>query len=53
VIQRWDVAAGGLIAREAGATVVRGAGTAFPQGILAAAPSVAAPLHELLTRRSV
>jgi myo-inositol-1(or 4)-monophosphatase len=53
VIQPWDVAAGGLIAREAGATVVRGAGTAFPQGILAAAPSVAAPLHELLTRRSV
>ncbi|MFF0339646.1 inositol monophosphatase family protein [Kribbella sp. NPDC004875] len=52
VIQPWDVAAGALIARESGATVVRGPGTAFPQGILAAAPSVAAPLLELL-RRSV
>lgn len=49
VIQPWDVAAGALIAAEAGATVVR----AFPQGILAAAPSVADPLLELLTRRSV
>jgi myo-inositol-1(or 4)-monophosphatase len=48
VIQPWDVAAGALIAAEAGATVVR----AFPQGILAAAPSVADPLLELL-RRSV
>ncbi|HWD82558.1 MAG TPA: inositol monophosphatase family protein [Kribbella sp.] len=47
VIQPWDVAAGALIAREAGATVVR----PFPQGILAAAPSVAEPLIELLTRR--
>ncbi|WP_350280441.1 inositol monophosphatase family protein [Kribbella sp. HUAS MG21] len=53
VIQPWDVAAGALIAREAGATVVRGPGTAFPQGILAAAPAVAVPLRELLTRRSV
>ncbi|MGW7679157.1 inositol monophosphatase family protein [Kribbella sp. NPDC054772] len=52
VIQPWDVAAGALIARESGATVVRGPGTAFEQGILAAAPSVAAPLLELL-RRSV
>jgi myo-inositol-1(or 4)-monophosphatase len=51
LIQPWDVAAGALIAREAGATVVRG--PVFPQGILAAAPSVAAPLEELLTRRSV
>jgi myo-inositol-1(or 4)-monophosphatase len=49
VIQPWDVAAGALIAAEAGATVVR----AFPQGILAAVPSVADPLLELLTRRSV
>ncbi|GAA1593765.1 inositol monophosphatase family protein [Kribbella karoonensis] len=49
VIQPWDVAAGALIAREAGATVVR----AFPQGILAAVPSVAEPLLELLNRRSV
>ncbi|TCC20971.1 inositol monophosphatase family protein [Kribbella speibonae] len=51
LIQPWDVAAGALIAREAGATVVRG--PLFPQGILAAAPSVADPLQELLTRRSV
>ncbi|MFI5690980.1 inositol monophosphatase family protein [Kribbella sp. NPDC051586] len=55
LIQPWDVAAGALIAREAGATVVRGPGTAFPQGILAAAPSLAVPLLDLLTtpRRSV
>ncbi|NUR96168.1 MAG: inositol monophosphatase [Kribbellaceae bacterium] len=46
VIQPWDVAAGALIAREAGATVVR----PFPQGILAAAPSVAEPLLDLLRR---
>ncbi|MEU8226627.1 inositol monophosphatase family protein [Kribbella sp. NPDC048915] len=51
LIQPWDVAAGALIAREAGATVVRG--PVFPHGILAAAPTVAAPLQELLTRRSV
>ncbi|MEV4264850.1 inositol monophosphatase family protein [Kribbella sp. NPDC049584] len=54
LIQPWDVAAGALIAREAGATVVRGPGTAFPQGILAAAPSLAAGLLDILTpRRSV
>jgi myo-inositol-1(or 4)-monophosphatase len=55
LIQPWDVAAGALIAREAGATVVRGPGTAFPQGILAAAPSLATPILDLLTtpRRSV
>jgi myo-inositol-1(or 4)-monophosphatase len=55
LIQPWDVAAGALIAHEAGTTVVRGPGTAFPQGILAAAPSLAAPLLDLLTtpRRSV
>ncbi|MDX2974371.1 inositol monophosphatase family protein [Kribbella solani] len=47
VIQPWDIAAGALIAREAGATVVRD--PAFPQGILAAAPAVAEPLRELLT----
>ena len=51
LIQPWDVAAGALIAREAGAVVVRQ--PPFPQGILAAAPSVAAPLEVLLTRRSV
>ncbi|WP_329004080.1 inositol monophosphatase [Kribbella sp. NBC_00709] len=54
LIQPWDVAAGALIAREAGATVVRGPGTAFPQGILAAAPSLAAGFLDILTpRRSV
>ncbi|GAA1549691.1 inositol monophosphatase family protein [Kribbella hippodromi] len=47
LIQPWDIAAGALIAREAGATVVRD--PAFPQGILAAAPTVAEPLRELLT----
>ena len=51
VIQPWDVAAGALIAREAGATVVQA--PVFPQGILAAVGSVVAPLQELLTRRSV
>ena len=54
LIQPWDIAAGALIAREAGATVVRGPGTAFPEGILAAAPSLAAGLLDILTpRRSV
>ncbi|WP_432883553.1 inositol monophosphatase family protein [Kribbella sp. CA-245084] len=54
LIQPWDIAAGALIAREAGATVVRGPETAFPQGILAAAPSLAAGLLDILTpRRSV
>lgn len=53
LIQPWDVAAGALIAREAGAAVVRGPETAFPQGILASTPPVAAALLELLTRRSV
>lgn len=54
LIQPWDIAAGALIASEAGATVIRGGGTAFPQGILAAAPSLAAGLLDILTpRRSV
>ncbi|MEU4391987.1 inositol monophosphatase family protein [Kribbella sp. NPDC023855] len=46
LIQRWDVAAGGLIAREAGAEV-----TALSDGVLAAAPELAAALAELLTPR--
>ncbi|HEY4572001.1 MAG TPA: inositol monophosphatase family protein [Kribbella sp.] len=57
VIQPWDIAAGGLIAHEAGATVLSGLGTPFPHGILAAAPNLAAALVELLApstpRRSV
>jgi myo-inositol-1(or 4)-monophosphatase len=57
VIQPWDIAAGALIAREAGAQTIGGPGTALPQGILAAAPSLAASLVELLvpstSRRSV
>ncbi|MEU4606659.1 inositol monophosphatase family protein [Kribbella sp. NPDC023972] len=55
VIQPWDIAAGSLIAREAGAQVI--GGTALPHGVLAAAPSLAAALVELLVpstpRRSV
>ena len=58
VIQPWDIAAGVLIAREAGAEVVGGPGTALPDGVLAAAPTLAAALVELLSptttrRRSV
>ncbi|WP_325052840.1 inositol monophosphatase family protein, partial [Kribbella turkmenica] len=39
VIQPWDIAAGALIARQAGAQVV--SGPALPDGVLAAAPSLA------------
>jgi myo-inositol-1(or 4)-monophosphatase len=57
VIQPWDIAAGALIAREAGAQTVSGPGTAMPNGVLAAEPSLAAVLVELLApstpRRSV
>jgi len=56
-IQPWDIAAGSLIAREAGATVIGGPGTAFPHGVLAAARGTAAGLVDLLApstpRRSV
>jgi len=48
VIQPWDIAAGALIAREAGARTIGGPGTALPHGILAAEPSLAAALVELL-----
>ncbi|MGW1341844.1 inositol monophosphatase family protein [Kribbella sp. NPDC002412] len=55
MIQPWDIAAGSLIAREAGAQVITG--TALPDGVLAAAPPLAAALVELLApptpRRSV
>jgi myo-inositol-1(or 4)-monophosphatase len=51
VIQPWDIAAGALIAREAGATVISGPGTALPQGVLAAPPELAAALVELLAPR--
>jgi len=57
VIQPWDIAAGALIAREAGAATIGGPGTALPNGILAAAPALAVALVELLApstlRRSV
>ncbi|TDW17621.1 inositol monophosphatase family protein [Kribbella kalugense] len=55
VIQPWDIAAGALIAAEAGAEIISGPGTAFPNGVLAAAPALAAGLLDLLTtpRRSV
>jgi myo-inositol-1(or 4)-monophosphatase len=46
IIQPWDVAAGGLIAREAGAEVV-----ALSDGVLAAPPKLAAELVELLAPR--
>jgi myo-inositol-1(or 4)-monophosphatase len=50
VIQPWDIAAGALIAREAGAQVIAGAGTPFPEGVLAAEPGLASALTELLSQ---
>lgn len=53
VLQRfhpWDVAAGALLVREAGAALLDGTGTAcvLPQrGLVAGAPAVAATLHQL------
>jgi myo-inositol-1(or 4)-monophosphatase len=51
-IQHWDVAAGGLIAQEAGAHVEGlaevGAGAPDPVRVMAASPGVAAPLRDLL-----
>ncbi|MEU0091291.1 inositol monophosphatase family protein [Kribbella sp. NPDC006257] len=52
VIQRWDVAAGGLIAREAGARTIGGPGTPLADGVLAAAPDLADALLDLLGRVS-
>jgi myo-inositol-1(or 4)-monophosphatase len=54
VIQPWDVAAGALIAREAGARTVGGPGTPLPGGLLAAPAELADALLGLLdpsTRR--
>ncbi|MFC5262450.1 inositol monophosphatase family protein [Kribbella qitaiheensis] len=48
LIQPWDIAAGALIAREAGATTIGGPGTALPRGVLAAPPELATALVELL-----
>jgi myo-inositol-1(or 4)-monophosphatase len=47
----WDLSAGGLVAREAGARVagLRGAAAGYPM-VLAAAPGVFAALHDLLVR---
>lgn len=47
-LQTWDVAAGVLIAREAGAFVAGGPGTNQP--LVAAAPALADPLVRLITR---
>jgi myo-inositol-1(or 4)-monophosphatase len=45
----WDLAAGGLIAREAGAVVTSlDGGPVVPGSVVAAAPGIAAPLRELL-----
>jgi myo-inositol-1(or 4)-monophosphatase len=43
-VQRWDVAAGGLIAQEAGAVV-----TPFGTGVVAAGPALHDPLREAVT----
>lgn len=48
LIQPWDIAAGALIAREAGATTIGGPGTSLPRGVLAAPPELATALVELL-----
>jgi myo-inositol-1(or 4)-monophosphatase len=50
VIQPWDVAAGGLIAREAGARTIGGPGTSLPGGLLAAPPDLAESLAGVLSR---
>lgn len=49
-LKPWDSAAGGLIAREAGATVIALEGLFEGPTILAAAPGLQAPLVELLRR---
>ncbi|HLM63937.1 MAG TPA: inositol monophosphatase family protein [Acidimicrobiales bacterium] len=50
-LQWWDLAAGGLIAIEAGAVVVSldGDGPPLPGSVLAAAPGIANPLRERLS----
>jgi len=45
-LQRWDMAAGGLIASEAGAVVVPFTPTGAPTGMLAAGPALFGPLTE-------
>lgn len=45
-VQRWDIAAGALIAGEAGATVTKFTPTGVSRGVLAAAPE----LHDELSR---
>jgi myo-inositol-1(or 4)-monophosphatase len=44
----WDVAAGGLVAREAGAVVTRATPTGGSEGVLAAGPALHADLVDLL-----
>lgn len=48
-IQHWDIAAGGLIAAEAGARVTSHRPTGVPTGILAAAPGLHAQAQAALT----
>jgi myo-inositol-1(or 4)-monophosphatase len=47
-LSRWDWAAGGLLATEAGASVAELPGPGECSGIIAAAPALAGPLSELL-----
>lgn len=47
-VQAWDVAAGGLIAAEAGATVTTATPTGAPTGIFAAGPALHAELAALV-----
>lgn len=47
-VQAWDVAAGGLIAAEAGATVTVATPTGAPSGIFAAGPALHAELGALV-----
>jgi myo-inositol-1(or 4)-monophosphatase len=47
----WDVAAGALVAREAGASVASVAATqALPEVVVAAAPGLGDPLDDLVRR---
>ncbi|AZI59034.1 inositol monophosphatase [Nakamurella antarctica] len=47
-VQRWDIAAGGLIAAEAGATVTTFTPTGVATGVLAAAPALHDELRSLV-----
>ncbi len=49
-VQRWDIAAGALIAGEAGATVTKFTPTGVSRGVLAAAPKLHAELAQIITQ---